>query len=545
MQSLANSPSVGTCRRTISSVLDLGIKAEKRFSDYRQWLLPETRVLLTVSNEWAGSENGQLSTVIAVNVLCRLFPVITHLDILLEKDAPILQRIPLVESRSLSTALRKLVENIEPLCQVTFTDHPKRYDAVLSIGPTAMRHDFKFTVLSNGWLSGVSRNCSKDMHPSGNVNPIGAYTCALLGCIEVFKIALKKKTDVLFPREAKSCFPLQRIRPIKDGIMFSTLDYSVGAASDPNPQLPRIIDIGELNLVGLGAIGQAVVYTLSSFPLEGSAYLVDPDDVQWSNLNRYLSATSPDAKGNIRKVQVARNLLETNKDKLKVIAVPESYDEFRESSSTKKYDLVISAVDNNETRRLIQRDLPRVILNAGTLESLYSVWRVELGRSQCLICPDPEGEHERRLANTLANLTGIPTKEIEQLRRTHGFLNERHIQTLLEYTKGSPNFPMPQLGMRFADWLHEQKTELGLMGHPELNMPIPLTNILAGILLAGEVVKNKHFHEHRLTSQFDHDIFCLPMGELHRLIPPASGCLFCANNDLLQKYHEKYSEGGI
>ena len=546
MQSLINSASVETCSRTISSVLDLGIKADKRFNDYRYWLLPETRALLTAGDEWAGSQNGQLSTMMAANVLCRLFPVITHLEILLSKDAPILQRIPLVESRSLQTALRQLIKSIRPLCQVTFIDQPRHsYDAVLSIGPTAIQHDFKFTVWSNGWLVSISRNGSKEIPLSENVNPVGAYSGALLGCIEVFKSALKKKTDALFPQEAQSCFALQRIRPIEDEIRFSTLDYSVNATSTSNPQLPQIIEVGELYLVGLGAIGQAVVYTLSSFSLEGSVYLVDPDDVQWSNLNRYVCATLADAKEKVCKVEVAKRRLETDRDKLKVVAFPKSYDEFREPSLTRKYDLLISAVDNNETRRLIQCDLPKVILNAGTLESIYSISRVELGRSQCLMCPDPKGEHELRLLNTLANLTGIPTKEIEQLRRTHGFFSERHIQILLEHTKGSPTFPMPQPGMRFSDWLHEHKVELGLMGYPELNMPIPLTNILAGILLVGEVIKDKYFYEHRLNSQFDHDIFCLPMEELHRPIPPAHECPFCTNKDVLQKYYEKYSEGGI
>ncbi|MDI6847014.1 MAG: ThiF family adenylyltransferase [Candidatus Bathyarchaeia archaeon] len=503
--------------------------------------MPETRVLLTVSDEWAVLQNGQLSTVMAANVLCRLFPVITHLDILLGKDAPILQRIPLAESSSLQTSLRQIIKNIRPLCQVTFIDQSRdSYDVVLSIGPTAIQHDFKFTVWSNGWLAGISRNSSKEFPLSGNVNPVGAYTGALLGCIEVFKLALKKKTDALFPKEAQSCFALQRIRLVKDEIEFSTLDYTVNVASTSNPQLPQIIDIGELYLVGLGAIGQAVVYTLSSFSLDGSVYLVDPDDVQWSNLNRYVCVTAADAEANASKVEIAKRLLEAGRDELKVVAFPKSYDEFRESSRTRKYDLLISAVDNNETRRLIQCDLPKVILNAGTLESMYSVSRVELGRSQCLMCPDPKGEHELHLLNTLANLTGIPINEIERLRRTHWFFEEEHIRRLLEHTKGSPTFPIPQPGMRFSDWLHEHKAELELMKCPELNIPIPLTNILAGILLAGEVVKDRYLYEYRLKSQFDHDIFCLPMGKLHRPIPPVHECPFCGCKDVLQKYHEKY-----
>lgn len=542
MRSLTNSALVETCSRTISSVLDLGIKVDKRFNDYRHWLLPETRVLLTVSNEWTVSQNGQLSTVMAANVLCRIFPIITHLDILLSKDAPILQRIPLVESRSLQTALKQLIKSIRPVCQVTFVDQSRcNYDAVLSIGPNAIQHDFKFTVWSNGWLASVSRNGNKEIPTSGNVNPVGACAGALLGCIEIFKLALKKKMNALFPQEAQSCFALQRMRLIKDEIRFSTLDYSVNATSISNPQLPQIIDIGELYLVGLGAIGQAVVYTLSSLSLEGNVYLIDPDDVQWSNLNRYVGATAADAKENVCKVEVAKRLLETARDKLKVVPFPKSYDEFRESSFPRKYNLLISAVDNNETRRLIQCDLPKVVLNAGTSESIYSISRVELGRSQCLICPDPKAEHELHLLNTISNLTGIPTDEVERLRRTHSIFTDDHVRMLLERTKKRPMFPVPQSGMRFSDWLHRHKAELGLMGCPELNMPIPLTNLLAGILLAAEVVKHKHFYEHRLNSQFDHDIFCLPMIGLHRLVPPSPECPFCNNKDVRGIYAEKYT----
>jgi hypothetical protein len=173
---------------------------------------------------------------------------------------------------------------------------------------------------------------------------------------------------------------------------------------------------------------------------------------------------------------------------------------------------------------------------------MYSISRIELGRTQCLICPNPEGKHELHLLNTIASLTGIPTDEIEQLRRTNGVFREEHIRMLLEHTKGSPTFPMPRLGVRFPDWLYENKSKLGLMKWPELNIPIPLTTILAGVLLAGEVIKNKYFYDYRLNSQFDHDIFSLPVNGMHRFVPPLPECPFCGSRDVLQRYHEKYPE---
>ena len=251
-----------------------------------------------------------------------------------------------------------------------------------------------------------------------------------------------------------------------------------------------------MHLVGLGAVGEALVYTLCSLTsIKGTIHLIDPDNVQWSNLNRYICATRSDAEACSPKVDVAKKLLEAHHNVLKVEPFHESYDDFRKLSQNRKYDLLISAVDNSETRRLIQRDLPKLILNAGALESMYSISRVELGRSQCLICPDPKGERELHLLNTVASLTGIPTNEIEQLRRTNGVFKEEHIRMLLEHARGGPTFPIPCLGMRFPDWLYENKSELGLMKWPELNIPIPLTTILAGVLLAGEVIKDKYFHD--------------------------------------------------
>lgn len=530
--------------RTIASVLDLlRIKGTRRITNYKYWLSPETKVLVTAESEWVDSQNGQFAVLMAVNVLCRLFPIITHLDLFLEGDHLILQPMPLVESRSLKMALGQLIKRIDPLCQVAFIGRPKQdYDAILSIGPSDVRGNFKVTIYSDGWLAYTSRNAAK-YASSININPISAYVASILGCIEVFKTTFKKKVWALFPSEAESCLTFQRLRPIADELKFSTLDYSVNAISSPNPQLPSTFDLGEVHLVGLGAVGEALVYTLCSFTsIEGTIHLIDPDNVQWSNLNRYVCATRSDAEACSPKVDVAKKLLEAHHGVLETDSFRGSYDEFRELSQNRKYDLLISAVDNHETRWLIQRDLPKLILNAGALESMYSVSRVELGRSQCLICPDPKGERELRLLNTIASLTGIPTNEIEQLRRTNGVFEEEHIRMLVKHTRGSPTFPMPHSGMRFPDWLYKNKSELGLMGWPELNIPIPLTTILAGVLLAGEAIKEKYFHDHRLNSQFDHDIFCLPMSGLHRFIPPLPGCPFCSSKDVLRRYHEKYVE---
>jgi len=530
--------------RTIASIIDLlGMGETKTIMSYEYWLSPEIRVLITAGGEWVNSQNGQFATVMAVNVLSRLFPVITHLDIFLEGDAPLLQRIPLIKSKSLRGALRQLVELIDSPCQVTFIDSLKKeYDAILSIGPTDLRGEFKVTIHSDGWLAYVSRNSAK-YAPSTNVNPIGAYVASILGCIEIFKLTLRKKVNALFPREADSCLALKRIRFIDGELKFSALDYSVNSDSSPNPELPSTFDLGEVYLVGLGAVGGALIYTLSSLTsIKGTIHLIDPDDVEMSNLNRYIYATRDDAKACSPKVHVAKKLLEVHHNLLEVKPFHGSYDEFRILSQDRKYDLLISAVDNDETRRLIQHDLPKLILNAGAFESMYSISRVELGRTQCLICPDPEGKHELHLLNTIASLTGIPIDEIKRMRRTNGVFGEEHMRILLERTKESPEFPIPHLGMRFSDWLYENKYKLGLMKLPELNIPIPLTTILAGVLLAGEVIKDRHLHNYRLNSQFDHDILLFPINGMHRLIPPSPKCPFCGNEDVLRKYREKYPE---
>jgi hypothetical protein len=79
------------------------------------------------------------------------------------------------------------------------------------------------------------------------------------------------------------------------------------------------------------------------------------------------------------------------------------------------------------------------------------------------------------------------------------------------------------------------------MSLPELNVPMPLATILPGILLAGEIIKERCFREYTLNSLFEHDTFCLPISECHRLVPPVARCPFCGDREILDKFRAKYA----
>jgi ThiF family len=73
------------------------------------------------------------------------------------------------------------------------------------------------------------------------------------------------------------------------------------------------IDIGDIHLVGIGAIGCAAVWTLSKCDfLKGSLRLIDPEEVSLSNLQRYVLCSQTDVQQKCKKVEVAIQALKGN-----------------------------------------------------------------------------------------------------------------------------------------------------------------------------------------------------------------------------------------
>jgi len=524
-------------------------RADLRTSEMLKQLLPKSR---TNTNDWAKesgtalviaaekslqSTNAKMALCMTVNLLSRLYPVITQLDISVSESVNLSINIPLFEPGEFRCSLKDFINRLQPYCRVEFVDTPSgKWDAALSIGDSNDL-DGVVSIASNGWMAYVStKKLSVDF--TDNTNPIGAYAAACIGGMEVFKKLFLKKANLLSP-EKELADTRWRLKFIDGQIGFSTFDYKVDDSSSQNSLLPSTINLGDLWIVGLGAGGGASAFTLASLQsFEGHLNLIDPDEVKPVNMNRYIYALNADAVGHKPKVEAVKELFKRFK-KLEVQAYPCSYQEFKESHKNSMMDFLLSTVDTKETRRCIQWDMPRVILDAAVISTEFYVRRVDIGKSPCILCTHKPGEVERSTEEILSEVIGLGTEEIVRLRSTNARLTQDHIDRMKKSSE-TQSFTLPSVGEHFNDWFLMHCGEVASPVTPE-RIPLPFATVLPGILLAGEVIKAYYFPDDVIQNYYTYDMINVPLSGAQSL-KPAPDCIFCSNSQTIEIFQRKYGK---
>jgi len=489
-----------------------------------KWAREPGAVLVVADEKPLKSANGQFALCMAVNALSRLYPVLTCIGIWLPDSLSFCVKAPLFSGKRIHESLMNFVSRLKPECEVTIVDRlSDDWDAVLSIGTSKAKLKNKISIASDGWIARISADkLSKDF--TENSNPIGAYTAACIGGMEVFKKVFLKKSDLLAPEKAPSDVRW-RLRFIESEVSFSTFDYKINEKPASNPPIPDNVDLGNLCIVGVGAGGGAAAYSLASLSsLKGRLILIDPDEVKPSNMNRYVYALKVDLADEWSKVEVTRELFR-HFDKLCVQCYPHSYQKLSESGKIGAMDLLVSTVDTKETRRDIQWDMPRVILDAAVLLSEFYVRRVDIGKGPCLLCTHKADEVKHSSEEIVSQVIGLSQKEIVRLRSTNARITRELVNRMKEYSEKS-GFALPSAGERFSDWELAHCGELILPSTQE-RFPLTFSTILPGILIAGEVIKERYFPEGILKNYYSYDMINLPVNGM-TLQQPLSNCILCS-----------------
>jgi molybdopterin/thiamine biosynthesis adenylyltransferase len=268
--------------------------------------------------------------------------------------------------KDLASGLAKLCLKINPNCIFRLNPASQGYDVALIIGEEApIKAEQRIFIDAFGWLSYMSTKKGKCF--SGDAqNPIGPLVASCFGLAEIVK--------TLFNKIVKSKF-----KPI-EALTFSALNYKINHVPWNNPSLPNEVSL-DACLIGAGAIGMAVAYALASLPASGKLAVIDPETVEFSNLNRYSLATITDV--GLSKVDVVKRNLRN----LEVKAFKGAYEQYPHRG---KHDMVVVAVDNVKTRREVQLDFPRIILNGGMYANSFRISRHDdFLNKACLGCLYP------------------------------------------------------------------------------------------------------------------------------------------------------------
>lgn len=188
-----------------------------------------------------------------------------------------------------------------------------------------------------------------------------------------------------------------------------------------------------------------------------------------------------------------------------------------------------------------------VLWDAGATEQgEFFLWRMILGKTECMHCKHPAGEAdpEREKARQLTELLGLDVDRWLQKVRENERFEAKEIATIRAHLgdKDVP-FALPSPGQRYGDW---EASQCGHLHLPEADeeIPIPFAPVMAGVLLAGEIIREHCFSAAVLDSYYWNTLlgrFMIRNQPYRR--HPRPECSFCHDEAYLAQYQRRWGGG--
>jgi|SRR6185312_2069574 hypothetical protein len=375
---------------------------------------------------------------------------------------------------------------------------------------------------SGNWNAFVG---TKHLQTLGNSdNPFGAGAAACIAAANVFRLVFLGDQGLL-----------------DEDAVFSVLENDSRESSDGT--LPN--SLGEIVLVGSGAIGNAAAWALSRLPIEGVLHLVDHQAVDLGNLQRYVMAER--SHENINKaVVLARYFVGRIQAKQHVI-------KFEDFVATQGYTWprMILALDSARDRRAAQASLPQWIANAWTQPGDLGVSSHNFLDGACVSClylADHAVENEDAI---VASALGIPNHLMQIRTLLHS--GEGVPRNLLDAIVAGREIPIERLLPFEGRPIRNLYTEgfcggavipMGELGTPRQDVHVPLAHqsALAGLLLAAAAVRQAGGPNDCRTQVTRIDVM-RPLGSHLTQIAAKDqrGICLCQDSDYRDAYQRKYA----
>jgi len=479
-----------------------------------------SRKLCIAGNEALLREyNGQVMVLALVNLLSRFHPHITStLPSGITNDV----WIPFGAENDLCSCMEGIAEGIGS--RVDRVEDRQRADVLISVGDTDTEADHKITINSDGWLSSIAMNDNELNFVSKNENAIGALSAACFGAAEAFRRVLESlgSTD-------------RRIRQKYHELAFSALDYSVNNPEAPNPRLPGRIDLKNLLMVGAGAVANGFLLALNTIGgLCGAVTILDPQVYEASNINRCVMTSRNDV-GTSKAAVLASGC----NSRIKAIPCQGRYESFRRTLG--KRDTVVETIDENEPRVTIQSDLPRMILHGATGDEIATISRHNFLEGACLGCLFSESSS---LADSIAQETGLLSEEVVFLLESKSPITAEQVVRISEKTRIRLSHLQPFVGLPLTELYTREICGVARIEvrQREINAAVSFVSALPGILLAGELIKERvsEFAAYQLNNYLKLSLFN-PLSRWLLTRPKEERCkCLCSHPIMQQTYREKW-----
>lgn len=466
-----------------------------------------TRVGLSFGQEAATSSEGRWLLDMAVRILARLYPALVVTG-------------PPAERR-VADELVNLAREINPL-----VDLQDAGDVAVGIAVGSDAGAFATTTIFAGcraWEALIS--ISEPQSVGKSDLPFGAGAAACIACANVFR--------AVFAVASPPAFDDHLVVPVWTGDLTSI------------PTTLKQIDMAEMVLVGLGAVGNGAAWAMSRASLQGRVHLVDDQVIELSNLQRYVLAKRVDEhrkKSELISAQFSGDLS----------AIPhESSWESFVAEYGYHWPRVLVALDSARDRRAVQASLPGWIANAWTQPGDLGVsvhhFDGDGACLQCLYLPAEGAANEDAL---IAGALRVPERLMQ-------------IRQLLYYGTGAPRDLLEAVASSLEVAL---ETLLPFEGRPlralyvegvcggavlplsrvgmaprELHVPMAHQSALAGVLLAGALVQDAAGAGNSSTLVTRLNLLApLGAGSSQPAKKDPRGICICQDDDYLRAYSEKW-----
>lgn len=388
-----------------------------------------------------------------------------------------------------------------------------------------------FYIGSERWT--VRFSPEKPVGSGMSLNPLAAGAAACFGAANVFRQVFG---DQLQNARLDTAFNLSLIDFEKISSSNEEPDDEIGSLS---------VGLPETVLVGLGAIGNGVVWALSKMPLlEGTLHLVDPEGIDLSNLQRYVLAEQEHVGQH--KTELAASYLGAST--LSIALHRGNWASFLNDRGNWNIDTVIVAVDSAKDRIAIQGALPSTILNAWTQSTDLGVSRhLDFLDNACLACLYPQRQGKKSESLLIAESFGLPQDEV-QLREmvyNNTKINDFWLAKIAEAKSVPLDLLTPYIDKPIKEFYHTVFCGGILIGHEnnrQVETPMVFQSALAGIFLASELVMiSQRLRSHLLPTMTRIDLL-RPLGDhLNEAVLKRedSNCI-CQDQDFRNQYKGKY-----
>jgi len=422
--------------------------------------LSEVVVALVFDTQAATSVEGLAALDMAARLIARLYPRV--------------QVVPLDGDRALRDELVALMRSINPHLDVV-ADGSGEQVAVVA-GRTRYEAGTTIYMGSDRWIARVSSSAPVSCG-SGAV-PFGAGAAACLAVANVFRTVFADRLPT---------------GGVDDDATLSLLNFETGASA-ANADLPVGSDMGLVQLVGVGAIGNAFVWALSRLRgLSGVLHAIDPETIELSNLQRYVLPAMADVDAS--KVGLAGGVMTDRGVETHCFAT--DWSGYVAGIGHHRFATVAVALDTARDRVEVQSSLPRRIVNAWTQAGDLGISRHGFeGPEACLAClylPDGPRRNEDEIVTGELGLPEARKLDVRAMLHFGGPVGEAFASEIATALGIDPAKLMPFAGLPLRAF--RQKAICGNVilrapdgGGADVEVPMAFQSAMAGVMLAAEVV---------------------------------------------------------